>query len=307
MAAEPLEVGAGAPDTSSLLPDEIDPRLFVNRHRPATVAQDAPVSLAVRDVHVEYRIYEDSRAASLGRFVSTRFRSRVNRVVHAVKGVSFDAHEGEAIALIGRNGSGKTTLLKAIGGLLPVARGGIWARSNPVILGVKGAVHPELSGRRNVFLAGTALGIPKQVLEAQFEDIVRFAGVEDFIDLPLRAYSSGMSARLQFAVASSVRPDILCIDEALAVGDEEFKEKSNERVRELTRQAGAVFIVSHNIQAIRQMCTRALWLDKGELISEGDANHVCDQYQNYAIARRDALKRVEEERAAGGSAGGGTA
>ncbi len=299
MAAEPPEAGHGAPDTSELLPDDIDPRMFVNKYRPATVAQDAPVSLAVRDVHVHYRIFEDSRSATVGRAVSSRFRSRVHRVVKAVNGPTFDAHEGEAIALIGRNGSGKTTLLKAIGGLLPVASGGIWARSNPVILGVKGAVHPELSGRRNVFLAGTALGIPKAVLEEKFDDIVRFAGVEDFIDLPLRAYSSGMSARLQFAVASSVRPDILCIDEALAVGDEEFKEKSNERVRDLTKQAGVVFIVSHNIQAIRSMCSRALWMDKGVLISEGDANHVCDQYQNYAIARRDALRRVEAEREAG--------
>ncbi len=285
-----------------MAPDDIDPRMFVTRQRPATVNQDAPVSLAVRDVHVEYRIYEDTRSKTVGRAVASRFRSRKHRVVHAVRGVSLDAHEGEAIALIGRNGSGKTTLLKAVGGLLPVASGGIWARSNPVILGVKGAVHPELSGRRNVFLAGTALGIPKATLEEKFDDIVRFAGVEDFIDLPLRAYSSGMSARLQFAVASSVRPDILCIDEALAVGDEEFKEKSNERVKQLTQQAGVVFIVSHNIQAIRQMCTRALWLDKGELISEGDANHVCDQYQNYAIARRDALRRVEVEREAGGAA-----
>jgi teichoic acid transport system ATP-binding protein len=269
-------------------PSLIDPRDYAHQYRPAKVHQSAPVSLAVRNVSVDYRIFEDSRAATVGRFVSSRFKSRVARVVHAVQDVSFDAHEGEAIALIGRNGSGKTTLLKALGGLLPVAQGGIYARSAPVILGVKGAVHPELSGRRNVFLAGTALGMTKASLEENFDDIVRFAGVEDYIDLPLRAYSSGMSARLQFAVASSVQPDILCIDEALGVGDEEFKEKSNERIRGLTKDAGVVFIVSHNLSLIREMCTRALWLEDGVLISEGDANHVIDQYQNFAIDRRDA-------------------
>lgn len=293
MAPDSHKAGSPSSEPAPQHPNTIEPRDFVNRHRPATVAQDAPISLAVRDVKVNYRIYEDSRVSTVRRVVANRFKPRTHRVVEAVRGVTMDAHEGEAIALIGRNGSGKTTLLKAIGGLLPVAGGGIWARSTPVILGVKGAVHPELSGRRNVFLAGTALGIPKAVLEEKFDEIVRFAGVEDFIDLPLRAYSSGMSARLQFSVASCVRPDILCIDEALGVGDEEFKEKSNERVAELTRQAGVVFIVSHNLQAIRDMCTRALWLDKGELLSEGDVDHVCNQYQNYAIARRDASRAWE--------------
>lgn len=267
---------------------------FAQVHRPAERGTDAPITMAVRDVSIEYRIFEDSRTATIGRMVSSRFRSRVHRVVHAVQDVAFDAHEGETIALIGRNGSGKSTLLKAIGGLLPVATGGIWARSTPVILGVKGAVHPELSGRRNVFLAGTALGIPKAQLEENFDEIVTFAGVEDFIDLPLRAFSSGMAARLQFAVASSVRPDILCIDEALGVGDEEFKEKSNERIRELTQQAGCVFIVSHNLGIIREMCTRALWLDDGVLVSEGDVNHVAEQYTKYAHARRDAKLTAQE-------------
>jgi len=257
----------------------------------------APTSLVVRDVHVEYRIYEDSNTNTLRRLFSNRMKPRVARRVHAVRGVTFDVHEGESVALIGRNGSGKSTLLGAIGGLLPTAAGAIYARSTPVVLGVQGALHRELSGRRNVFLGGTALGIPRAVLEERFDDIVAFAGLEEFIDLPLRAYSSGMAARLQFSVASSVAPDILCIDEALAVGDQEFRDRSRDRILELTANAGAVFLVTHNMMAVRELCTRGIWMEAGEMVLDGDIDVVADAYLEHVAERQLAQKSAGLARA----------
>ena len=241
-------------------------------------ADGAPLSVVADGLHLTYEIYTDAQRPTLRRFVSRRFRGRPAREVQAVRGVSFRAQRGEAIGLIGRNGSGKSTLLRVIAGLLPATAGAVWASSDPVLLGVGAALHPELSGRRNVFLGGTALGVPREELERRYDAIVEFAGLEDFIDMPMRAYSSGMQARLQFAVATVVTPDILMIDEALAVGDQEFRRKSEQRIREMTEEAGTVFLVSHSMRSVRETCTRALWLDKGRLVADGEAGEVIDRY-----------------------------
>lgn len=249
---------------------------------PATAAegdgQPGSTSVLVDDVHLTYEIYTDSQRPTLRRLVSRRFQGRPAREVHAVRGVSFEAHRGEAIGLIGRNGSGKSTLLRVIAGLLPATGGAVYASTDPVLLGVGAALHPELSGQRNIFLGGTALGIPRERLEAEYDRIVEFAGLAEFIDMPIRAYSSGMQARLQFAVATVVTPDILMIDEALAVGDQEFRRRSERRIREMAEQAGTVFLVSHSMTSIRDTCTRALWLDKGQLVEDGPADEVVDTY-----------------------------
>lgn len=236
------------------------------------------VTVLANDVHLTYEIYTDSQRPTLRRLVSRSFESRPAREVRAVRGVSFAAHRGEAIGLIGRNGSGKSTLLRVIAGLLPATGGAVYASSEPVLLGVGAALHPELSGRRNVFLGGTALGIPREKLESRYDEIVEFAGLGDFMDVPIRAYSSGMQARLQFAVATVVTPDILMIDEALAVGDQEFRRKSERRIREMAEHAGTVFLVSHSMSSIRDTCTRVLWLDKGELVADGPVDEVVDRY-----------------------------
>ncbi len=239
---------------------------------------ERPLSVVADDVHLTYEIYTDSQRPTLRRFVSRRFQGRPARQVEAVRGVSFEAHRGEAIGLIGRNGSGKSTLLRVIAGLLPATGGAVYASSDPVLLGVGAALHPELSGRRNIFLGGTALGVPREDLEERYDAIVEFAGLEDFIDMPMRAYSSGMQARLQFAVATVVTPDILMIDEALAVGDQEFRRKSEQRIREMTGEAGTVFLVSHSMSSVRDTCTRVLWLDKGRLVADGPTDEVIDRY-----------------------------
>jgi teichoic acid transport system ATP-binding protein len=246
-------------------------------------------SVVVDHVDVTYRIYADSQPKLRKAFIGDR-RQREYRPVHAVRDVGFVTYPGQAVGVIGHNGSGKSTLLRAIAGLLPVESGRIYARSLPVLLGVAAALEPDISARRNVFLGGTALGISKQELADRFDDIIEFAGVEDFVDLPLRAFSSGMRSRLQFAIATAATPEILMIDETLSVGDAEFKERSDERIREMIGEAGTVFLVSHSSSSILDVCDRVLWLDHGRLVGDGDAEDVVAAYKKHVKRRKAARK-----------------
>jgi teichoic acid transport system ATP-binding protein len=242
----------------------------------AAVSRDPAV--VVDGLSVTYRIYED-RKPTLRRTVAERFRPRPYRAINAVREVSLVVGRGEAVGVLGRNGSGKSTLLRAIAGLLPPDDGGVYARTPPVLLGVGAALQPNLSGHQNILLGGTALGLRRRELSARAEEIIAFAGLEEFADVPLRAYSSGMQARLQFAIATAVRPEVLLVDEALAVGDTEFQRRSAERIRELLDGAGTVFLVSHSIGSIRSICDRAVWLDRGRLLRDGPADEVADAYE----------------------------
>ncbi len=237
-------------------------------------------SVVVDHVDVDYRIYTDSQPKLRKLFVGDTSQ-REFRTIHAVKDVSFVTYPGEAIGIVGHNGSGKSTLLRSLAGLLPPTNGRVYARSTPVLLGVAAALQADVSGRRNVVIGGTALGVPRAELEEKFDDIVAFAGVEDFIDLPLRAYSSGMKARLQFAIATAHTPEILMVDEALAVGDRKFRERSTTRIRGMMADAGTVFLVSHSMSSVREICTRVLWLDHGVLVADGDPDEVVDAYEHH--------------------------
>jgi teichoic acid transport system ATP-binding protein len=198
--------------------------------------------------------------------------------IKAVRGVSFVAYEGDAVGLIGRNGSGKSTLLAAIAGLLPAQKGTIYTSAQPALLGVNAALLPQLSGERNIELGSLAMGLtPAQAAERR-DAIVEFAGIGNFVSLPMRTYSSGMSARLRFAIAASVNHDILLIDEALGTGDAEFQRKSQKRIEELRAEAGTVFLVTHSSQVVRETCNRAIWLEQGKIIMDGDVTTVVDAY-----------------------------
>ena len=238
-----------------------------------------PITVQVDDLHVRYRVYAQRRPR-LRQLISTGFRPREFREVHAVRGVSLTAHEGEAIGVIGRNGSGKSTLLHAIAGLLPASDGHVYAADQPTILGVNAALQKDLSGRMNVLLGGLALGLSRDELTERMDEIVDFAGVRDAIDLPLRTYSSGMRARLHFAIATAVLPRILLIDEALAVGDEDFKIRSDARISELTDHAGTLFVVSHSLSGIIKMCSRVLWMEAGEVRMDGAPKDVVNAYRD---------------------------
>lgn len=248
------------------------------------------VMIRAEHVTVRYRVYEDVKQTLRG-IVASAGRRRRFREIHAVVDVSFDAHAGEVIGVIGPNGSGKTTLMQAIAGLLPVNEGAVYARATPMLLGVGAVLNKTLSGRRNILLGGLALGLTKQEVLEREQEIIEFAGIGHAIDRPMKTYSSGMAARLQFAISAAVKPDILIIDEALAVGDRDFKAKSRERIEELRRAAGVVFLVSHSMQQIRQSCTRVLWLKDGRLEMDGDPEDVINAYNNTDVRREELLQR----------------
>jgi teichoic acid transport system ATP-binding protein len=246
--------------------------------RPADmrVVQEIP-AVVVSKVHVTYLMYQEARL-DVQSVIRRGFRPRARRGVHAVRGVSFAVNKGEAVGIIGSNGSGKSTLLRAIAGLLPVNRGTIYARSRPTLLGVAAVLQPALSGRRNIYLGGLALGLGRQEINERFDDIVAFSGLAQFIDYPLNTYSSGMRARLHFSIATAVAPEILLVDEALAVGDQSFKRRSFARIDEIRESAGTVFLVTHNTGEIRRTCTRTIWIEQGRLVMDGAADEVCDAY-----------------------------
>jgi teichoic acid transport system ATP-binding protein len=200
------------------------------------------------------------------------------REVHAVKDVSFTAYKGDAIGVIGRNGSGKSTLLRAIAGLLPPASGVVYTGGRPSLLGVNAAMMNDLTGDRNVVLGCLAMGMSSAEIQQRYDEIVEFSGIGDFIDLPMSTYSTGMSARLKFAIASAKTHDILLVDEALATGDAEFRVRSERKIKELRDQAGTVFLVSHSLDVVLDTCNRAIWLDAGVLKLDGPTEEVVAAY-----------------------------
>jgi len=234
------------------------------------------VNVLLDDVHVTYRVYED-RSPTIREVV--RGHRRKAREIHAVRGVSLVAKRGESVGIVGRNGSGKSTLLQALAGLLPVDQGEVFARSQPTLLGVGSALQNNLSGRRNIVLGCLALGLPSSEVDDRVQDVIDFADIEEFIDLPMSAYSSGMRARLLFAIATAVVPDILVIDEALAVGDEAFRLKSKDRIAGLRAEAGTVFLVSHALDTIAESCSRVIWMERGRIIADGDPDDIVERYR----------------------------
>jgi teichoic acid transport system ATP-binding protein len=246
----------------------------------------ADATVVAQDLHVTYRVYEDRRP-QLRQVVANRGRRPSYREIHAVQGVSFVAREGQSIGIVGRNGSGKSTLLQAIAGLLPPNSGAVFARSQPSLLGVNAAMKPDASGRRNAILGGLALGLTKEDVESRLPEIIRFTQLQDFIDLPMRTYSSGMRARLLFAIATSVEPDILLIDEALSVGDTIFQKRSKKRIQQLRANAGTVFLVSHASNVLVETCDRVLWLDGGRLLADGPADEVVEAYEEQMTKESD--------------------
>jgi teichoic acid transport system ATP-binding protein len=242
-------------------------------------------TVVVENLHVYYRIRTKVKSKQVAAKRTAldkalrRTRKAALKEVHALKGISFTTHQGEAVAIIGRNGAGKSTLLRAISGLIPARTGSILTSSQPSLLGVNAALMNHLSGRRNIELGGLALGMTPAEVESSMDSIIEFSGLGEFIDLPLSTYSSGMGARLRFAIASSVPQEILMIDEALATGDVNFKKRSQGRIAELKAQAGTIFLVSHSHSVIRETCTRAIWLDKGTMIADGPMEEVLSAYE----------------------------
>ena len=198
----------------------------------------------------------------------------------AMDDVSFNVEKGETLGLIGSNGAGKSTTLKVISGILKPTEGSVITRGNIVpMLELGAGFDLELTGKENIYLNGSILGYSKEYLESKYDEIVEFAEIKDFIDMPIRNYSSGMMARLAFSIASVVQPEILIVDEILAVGDVKFQRKSYKRMQELMSGGATVLFVSHDLDKIEEMCDHVLWLDKGKVKQYGDAKQVCDDYR----------------------------
>lgn len=243
-------------------------------------AEGQPVVIC-DDVHVEFRTLATGKPIKPSMSSGLLQRGRSLRTVHALKGVTFVARANESIGIIGTNGSGKSTLMRTITGLTPATRGAVYAKSRPNLLGVGAALIPDLSGGNNIILGGLAMGMERSEIEAQYDDIVEFTGLEDFIDMPMRTYSSGMSARLKFAIATAKEHEILIVDEALSVGDRDFQKKSEKRIRDIRERAGTVFLVSHSMRSIRDTCNRTIWIEKGELRADGDTDAVVKEYEQH--------------------------
>lgn len=234
---------------------------------------------AVRVQHLskKFRLYHE-RNNSLKAAVMRR-RRELSEEFWAVRDVSFDVPAGSTFGLIGRNGSGKSTLLKCLARILHPDEGAISMEGRAAsMLEVGSGFHPELSGRENIYLNGSILGMTRKEVTARYDEIVEFSGVGKFIDQPVKNYSSGMYVRLGFSVAIHVQPDILVVDEVLAVGDAAFKEKSKRKFAELKDAGKTVILVSHSMAQVRNMCDHAAWLDHGTLRAYGDAKTVVMQY-----------------------------
>ncbi|MGA9275681.1 MAG: ATP-binding cassette domain-containing protein [Ilumatobacter sp.] len=238
----------------------------------------SPVAVEIKDVDIKYKVYEE-KYFSARELVSRGFRGRTSIEVHAVKSVSLNVHVGEAIGIVGSNGSGKSTLLRAVAGLQSLANGSIRVRGDVGLLGVGAALKPLLSGYRNVMLGGLAMGLDPDEVRGKMDEIIEFSGLGEAMGRPMNTYSSGMRARLTFSIATLRVPDILLIDEALAVGDKDFRERSLERVREIQEAAGTIIMVTHNLGEIRETCSRVIWLDNGTVQSDGPTEEVLTLYE----------------------------
>lgn len=235
--------------------------------------------IEVKDVTMRFRMNSD-KILSLKEFVTTALRGKLRYdEFTALDHVSFTVKKGETLGLIGRNGAGKSTMLKVISGILKPTEGSIVAQGNIVpMLELGSGFDMDLTGRENIFLNGAILGYTEEFLKEKYHEIVAFSELEQFIETPIRNYSSGMLARLAFSVAAMVQPEILIVDEILSVGDAAFQEKSRKRMLELMGGGTTVLFVSHSLEQIKKMCGQAVWLEKGKVRMIGDANVVCDAY-----------------------------
>ncbi len=208
-------------------------------------------------------------------------KQKVNNDFIALKNVSFEVNKGEVIGIVGSNGAGKSTLLKIVSGVMKPTKGEVEVNGviSPMIeLGA--GFDMELTARENIFLNGAVLGYSKQFLEEKFNDIVEFSELKEFLDVPIKNFSSGMIAKLAFSIATIVNPEILIVDEILSVGDIKFQEKSKNKMMEMIRGGTTVLFVSHSLDQIRALCNRVIWLEHGEVQMIGDVNIVCDEYYN---------------------------
>jgi teichoic acid transport system ATP-binding protein len=239
-------------------------------------------SIVVEDLYVRFRPYVE-RKPTLRRSLGRR---RAPEEVIALNHVSFSVNRGEAFGVIGRNGAGKSTLLRCVAGTLrPNGGKAVVHGKTSTLLQLGVGFIPELTGRRNIYLGGLAAGMRKKEIDERLDEIIEYAELEDAIDRPMKTYSSGMFSRLAFSVAMNLEPDVLLLDEILAVGDASFQGKSMKAMRGLLDRAGTILFVSHSLKSVSEFCDRAMWLDSGRIAAIGHAEDVVAQYENSVSER----------------------
>ena len=268
--------------------------LFASESRASdAVAAALPVddvAVRVQNVSVTYRTTFERTPTFKTAVVRLGRGERAVREVQALKNVSFEVPVGTSLGIVGANGAGKSTLIRTLGGILPSTSGRIEVHGRiSALLALGVGFNPNLSGTENVVLGGLANGLTRRQVDERAHDIAEFAELGDFMDLPIRTYSSGMRSRLAFAVSVHMDPDILMIDEALSAGDAKFKKKAAEKMHELMTTARAMFLVSHALASVKEMCNAAIWLHKGELMVQGSPEEVVAAYTKFLEVGEDAF------------------
>jgi ABC-type polysaccharide/polyol phosphate transport system ATPase subunit len=241
---------------------------------------ESETAALLQQVSVRYRAPEE-RIGTLKEYAIRHLQRRVRlKEFWALRNIDLEIRHGEIFGIVGRNGAGKSTLLKVISRVLVPTQGRVWIKGKVAPLLELGAgFHPELTGRENIFLNGTLLGHPRREVEARLDEIIEFAELGAFIEAPLRTYSSGMVGRLGFAVATSWQPEILILDEVLAVGDEAFRRKCRSRMEGFRKQGTTTLLVTHDMNTVKALCSRAAWLERGELRITGMVDDVITAYR----------------------------
>ena len=250
---------------------------------------ELPLAVRVNDLSITYRTTFERKPTLKQALIRFGRGQRAVKEIEAIKNVSFQVRTGTTMGIIGSNGSGKSTLMRAMAGILPPTSGSIevWGRASTLLaLGV--GFNHDLSGRENIILGGLASGLSRRDVEERADEVAEWTELGDFIDMPMQTYSSGMSARVGFSVAVHMKPDILMIDEALSTGDAHFREKATAKMAELRESARAMFVVSHGLDSIKEMCNEAMWLDRGKLMMRGEPAEVVDAYINFVKVKRSA-------------------
>lgn len=236
--------------------------------------------IEVKDVGMEFNLSQE-KVDNLKEYVIKLLkRELLFQEFWALKDISFKVEKGDRVGIVGLNGAGKSTLLKIISGVMKPTEGNVQIKGKLVPLLELGAgFDKNYTGRENIFLNGAMLGYTKEFLEEKYEEIVEFSEIGKFIDVPLKNYSSGMKARLGFSIATVMEPEILILDEVLSVGDAKFRKKSEERIMSLFEEGITVLFVSHSIHQVKKLCNKAIWLEKGKIVMQGDVEEVCAAYE----------------------------
>ena len=237
------------------------------------------IAIRVEDVHIRFNMSKEKVNGIKEYVLKLLKRELLFEEFWALRGISLEIKRGEVFGIVGLNGAGKSTLLKVIAGVLEPTKGKVECNGTIAPLIELGAgFDMELTARENIYLNGAILGYSKKFLEEKFDEIIEFAEIREFLDVPLKNYSSGMVARIAFSIATIVEPDILIVDEILSVGDFKFQEKCQQRIKHMMENNVTVIMVSHSIDQIKQMCNRAVFIEKGKMIDIGEVNAICDKY-----------------------------